>query len=74
MKFEDISNSALCRLIDEWVKNARDRDILKDRLINGICYEPLAEKYDLSVRQIKTIVSKQENILLKHILPTSSCI
>lgn len=67
MKYEDISNSDLRNVINEWIKNERDRNILCDRLINGICYEPLAEKYDLSVRQVKSIVSKQEMILLKHI-------
>ena len=67
MKYEDISNSDLRNVINEWIKNERDRNILCDRLINGMCYEPLAEKYDLSVRRVKSIVSKQEMILLKHI-------
>ena len=68
--YENISNSDLCKAIDEWIrgKNAqRNREILKDMLINGICYEPLAEKYDLSVRYIKEIVYKMQNQLFKHI-------
>lgn len=68
--YDNISNSELCALIDEWIKGrnaARNRAILKDRLINGICYEPLAEKYDLSVRHIKEIVYKNEYTLFKHL-------
>lgn len=68
--YDNISNSELCALIDEWIKGrnaARNRAILKDRLINGICYEPLAEKYELSVRHIKDIVYKNEYTLFKHL-------
>lgn len=67
MKYENISNSQISHLIDEWVKSERDRNILKRRLIDGICFEPLAEEFDLSVRQIKNIVYKSETILIKHI-------
>jgi DNA-directed RNA polymerase specialized sigma24 family protein len=52
----DLSRSELNELIDEWIFNERDRQILKRRLLDGICYEPLAEEFDLSVRHIKTIV------------------
>lgn len=67
MKYENISNSQISHLIDEWIKSERDRKILKRRLIDGICFEPLAEEFELSVRQIKNIVYKSENILIKHI-------
>ncbi len=65
--FENISNSELEKLIDEWVRSERDRKILKRRLIDGICYEPLADEMDMSVRQIKNIVSKAEAKLFKHL-------
>lgn len=62
----DISRSDLSRLIDEWIFKERDRKILKRRLLDGICYEPLAEEFDMSVRQIKNIVYKgQEKIFKK---------
>lgn len=66
----DLSRSQLEVLIDEWIvgRNAeRDRQIMKRRLIDGICYEPLAEEFDLSVRQIKNIVYKREEILIRHL-------
>lgn len=65
----DYSRTEIEHAIDEWVvgRNAeRNRAILKRRLIDGICYEPLAEEFDLSVRQIKNIVYRnQEKILRK---------
>ena len=66
---KDYSRTELEYLIDEWVvgKNAeRDRDIMRRRLIDGICYEPLAEQFDLSVAQIKRIVYKRNNQIFKH--------
>ena len=67
MKIEEISNSELSMLIDDWIKGERNRKILKRRLIDCICYEPLAEEFGLSVTQIKSIVYKQQNILFKHL-------
>lgn len=64
---DDISNSELEKAIDEWIHSERDRKILKRRLIDGICYEPLAEEIGMSVRQIKAIVYKAEAKLFRHI-------
>jgi DNA-directed RNA polymerase specialized sigma24 family protein len=63
----DLSRSEVAHLIDEWIFSERDRAILKRRILDGICYEPLAEEFDLSVRQIKNIVYKGEQKILKHI-------
>ena len=63
----NLSRTQVSGLIDEWVFSERDRKILKRRLLDGICYEPLAEEFDLSVRQVKNIVYKTENQLFKHL-------
>lgn len=63
----DLSRSELTALIDEWIFNERDRQILKRRLLDGICYEPLAEEFNLSVRHVKTIVYKAEQKLITKI-------
>ena len=67
----DYSRTELNNAIDEWIvgtKNAhRDREILKDRLIEGMCFEPLAEKHDMSVVQIKRIVYKSQEKLFRHL-------
>ena len=65
-----LSRSEIESLIDEWIigRNAqRDRKIIKRRLIDGICFEPLAEEFELSVRQVKNIVYKSERIIFSHI-------
>lgn len=64
---DSVPNSELSRLIDEFIRNERDRRILKRRLIDGICFEPLAEEFDMSVRQIKNIVYKSEKKLFHYI-------
>lgn len=66
-ELENLSRSEIEHLIDEWILKERDRNILKRRLLDGICYEPLAEEFDLSVRQIKNIVYKCEDKLFKQI-------
>lgn len=63
----EYSNSQIRIAIDEYVHNERDRAILKRRLIDGVCYEPLAEEFGLSVRQVKTIVYKAQERLFMHL-------
>ena len=63
----DLSRSEWENLIDEYIFKERDRAILKRRLLDGICYEPLAEEFDLSVQQVKTVVYKATEKLIKHI-------
>lgn len=64
---KEYTNSQIEQLIDEHIHSQRDRAILKRRLIDGVCYEPLAEEFDMSVRQVKTIVYKAKERLLKHL-------
>lgn len=62
----DLSRSEIEYIIEEWILKERDRRILKRRLLDGICYEPLAEEFGLSVRQIKNIVYKGEDKIFRH--------
>ena len=64
---DNVSNSEIEHAIDEWIHSERDRRILKRRLIDGICYEPLADEFGISVRQMKAIVYKAEQKLFKHL-------
>lgn len=63
-KFNNISNTELSRLIDEWVKGERDRKIMKRRLIDCICFEPLAEEFGLSVQNVRRIVDKNKALII----------
>ena len=63
----DYSRTEITETIDEWILNEKHREIMRRRLIDGICFEPLAEEFDMSVRQIKRIVYKCEEIVFRHI-------
>lgn len=68
----DYTNSSVDKAIDEYIHSERDRAILKRRLIDGICFEPLAAEFDMSVRQIKNIVYRgQEKVFVR--LKLSTC-
>jgi DNA-directed RNA polymerase sigma subunit (sigma70/sigma32) len=62
-RFINISNTQLSQVIDEWVKGERDRRIMKRRLIDCICLEPLAEEFDLTVDRVKQIVYKWQRLI-----------
>lgn len=63
---DDYSNSKVIEVINEWIHSERDRAIMKDRLVNGYTYESLAERYDISVRQVKRIIYKQSDVIFRH--------
>ena len=67
MENYNLSRSEWENLIDQWIFKERDRAILKRRLLDGICYEPLAEEFDLSVQQVKNVVYKAMEKLIKHL-------
>ena len=68
---DNLSASEIKHLVDEWVFSERNRKVLLRRLIDGICYEPLAEEFDLSVRQAKNIVRDGVDTIRNHNLPES---
>ena len=63
----EYTNTQIAKVIDEYIHNERNRKILKRRYIDGICLEPLAEEFDLSVKQIKNIIYKNEDVIIKHL-------
>jgi len=65
-KEHGLSRSQIIGLVDEWILNARDRNIVKRRLIDGITYEELAEEFHLSAQRVKEIVGKALTVILAH--------
>lgn len=66
----NLSKTEIEELITEHIvgRNAeRNRKVLYRRLIDGICYEPLAEEFDMSVSQIKRVVYKGEQIIFSKV-------
>ena len=51
-----LSRTEIEALIDEWILSERDRKLMKRRLIDGICIEPLSEEFEMSPRQVHRIV------------------
>lgn len=64
---KNLSNSEISHIIDEWIHSERDRKLLKRRLIDGVTYEKIAEEFELSVIQTKTIVYNCKKDLIKHL-------
>jgi len=63
----EYTNSEISAAIDEHIHNERDRAILKRRLIDGVCFEPLAEEFDLSVRHVQNIVYRGSDKIFRHL-------
>ena len=63
----DLSKHQVLDLIDAYIFNARNRQIVIRRLIDGVGYEDLAEEYSLSVNQVKTICYKAIEKISAHI-------
>ena len=62
----EYSNSQISAVIDEYIHSERDRMLLKRRLCDGILFESLAEEFDLSVRQVKSIVYKGQDVVFRN--------
>jgi hypothetical protein len=63
----DIPRSEWERLIDEWIFNEKHRAMLKESLLDGITYERIAEKHEMSPRQVARIIPRLQNQLFKRI-------
>lgn len=66
----EYTNSQISRVVDEHINGrnaARNRAILKKRLIDGTPFEPLAEEFGISTRQCKRIVYTCMERILKYI-------
>ena len=63
----NVPRSEVEQIIDQWCFNQKYRAILKRRFLDGILLEPLAEEFDMSVRQIQNIIYKEGDRVLRHI-------
>ena len=67
---EDVGRSGMDALIEEWVIGnhaERDRAILKRRLLDGVCLEPLAEEFQMSVTQVKRVIRRRSEQVFRHL-------
>lgn len=54
-------------LIDRWVFNDQHRQMLKRNLLDGWTYEHIAEEFEMSSRQVASLIPKLQNQLFKRI-------
>lgn len=48
-------------------KSIRNREILKDHFVDGLTFEEVAEKHDMSVRHVKKISYDNEPIVISYL-------
>ena len=65
--FTDVPNDVISDTVDRWIKGSRNREIMKDRLIDAMTYERIAEKHELFARYVKALVYKLEDRVFDHI-------
>ena len=63
---KEFPNSYIAYLVDEYIHNKRDREILKAHYIDGDTAEFLAEKHGLTPRRVSQILSDSLIKLVKH--------
>jgi DNA-directed RNA polymerase specialized sigma24 family protein len=63
----DIPRSEWEKLIDEWIFSEEHRQMLKRNLLDGWTYERIAEEFEMSSRQVATLIPKLQNQLFKRI-------
>ena len=65
--FEEIPNDKIEATIEQWVKGSRNREIIRDRLIGYMTYERIAEKHDLTLRYVQSLIYRLEETVFKHL-------
>lgn len=65
----EYTNSQMVRLIQDNVHSERDRNILYLRLINGMTYEAISEKVELSSKQVYRIITREAAKLYPLLCP-----
>lgn len=70
-EIENLNRDELESMIEKWVILRRNsecnRAILKRSWFDGIGYERIAEEFNLSVTQVKSIIYKSEEQVFKHL-------
>ena len=63
----DLSRTELTNLIDEYLFSVRDREVAKARWLDGLTFEEIATKFDISERGAKDIIRRCRERVLNHV-------
>lgn len=61
----NLPRSVVIELADEWIWNARNKEIFFLKL-EGSTHEELAERYNLSAQRVKEICKECKNLIIEH--------
>lgn len=61
----ELSTDRIMYLIEQYIHNSKHRAIVSDRLLDGVSYQELQDKYGYCDTQIKTILRRSEEILIR---------
>lgn len=64
---ENTPSSTLSRLIDEYIHNARNKDISRRKILDDEEYRVIALDHDLTIRRCKSIVRQSRRIIYDHL-------
>ena len=65
--FEGFTNSRIDEVIEEYIHSARDREIMRRRLIDGETYQEIADSMMISARTVRAVTSKLRGRIFKHL-------
>lgn len=65
----EYSNTGITHVINEYIHDKTVRDMLIDRLVDGLTYNELSEKYGYSMRQTQRIIYKYQNEIFNRLKP-----
>lgn len=54
-------------MIASWVFSERDREIMREKILNGKTFEQVAELFGMTPRNVQYIVDKHSKEILRHI-------
>lgn len=64
-----VGSERLCRIINDYVHNERDREIIKLNLIHGVSYMHIADRIEpwVSPRTIQEIMNRWMPVIKEHL-------
>lgn len=66
---QGVQSTWLCQVIDDYVHNDRDKEIIKMNLLHGVSYTHIADRLEpwLSPRTIQEIMNRWMPVIMDHI-------
>lgn len=63
----NVSNYVIEQVINEWVQGELNRNIMKCRHIDLLCYEKIAERLEASDSTVKRVISKYDAVFFREL-------